>query len=49
VAAFSLADVTRPYCDPSNHWLQGHAIWHRLTAASLCAMFRFYERLEAGD
>jgi hypothetical protein len=45
-AAFSLADVTRAFCDPANHWLQGHAIWHVLTAASLYAMFRFYERLE---
>jgi len=48
-AAFSLADVTRAYCDPTNHWLQGHAIWHLLTAASLYAMFCFYEALEAGD
>ena len=45
-AAFSLADVTRAFCDPTNHWLQGHAIWHLLTAASLYAMFRFYEALE---
>lgn len=45
-AAFSLADVTRAFCDPANHWLQGHAIWHVLPAASLYAMFRFYETLE---
>jgi hypothetical protein len=47
-AAFSLADVTRAFCDPTDHWLQGHAIWHVLTAASLYAMFRFYESLEVG-
>jgi hypothetical protein len=46
-AAFSLADLTRSFCDPGNHWLQGHAFWHLLTAASLYAMFRFYEGLEA--
>jgi hypothetical protein len=42
----SLADVTRTFCDPTNHWLQGHAIWHVLSAASLYAMFRFYEGIE---
>ena len=45
-AAFSLADVTRAFCDPANHWLRGHAIWHLLTAASLYAMFRFYAEIE---
>jgi hypothetical protein len=45
-ALFSLADVTRTFCDPTNHWLQGHAIWHVLSAASLYAMFRFYEGIE---
>jgi len=45
-AAFSLADLTRAFCDPSNHWVQGHAIWHLLSAASLYAMFRFYEGVE---
>jgi len=46
-AAFSLADLTRVFCDPSNHWIQGHALWHLLTAASLYAMFRFYEGIES--
>jgi hypothetical protein len=45
-AAFSLADVTRTFCDPQSHWLQGHALWHVLSAASLYAMFRFYEGIE---
>ncbi len=44
-ASFSLADLTRTWCDPSNHWLQGHAIWHVLTAAALYAFFRFYGQL----
>jgi len=35
------------FCDPSNHWIQGHALWHLLTAASLYAMFRFYEGIES--
>jgi hypothetical protein len=44
-AAASLADVTRAWCDPANHWLQGHALWHGLSAASLLALFAFYRRL----
>lgn len=47
-AFFSLLDVTRTWCDPDDHWLQGHALWHLLSAASLLALFGFYGRLEAG-
>jgi hypothetical protein len=43
----SLLDVTRAACDPSNHWLQGHAIWHLLSALALAAFFRFYAALPA--
>lgn len=43
-AACSLADVTRSWCDP-DHWLQGHALWHLLSAASLLALFHFYARM----
>jgi hypothetical protein len=42
----SLADVTRAACDPES-WLQGHALWHVLSALALAALFRFYERLPA--
>jgi hypothetical protein len=42
----SLLDVTRVWCDPTNHWLQGHATWHILTAIALFAFFRFYASLE---
>ena len=45
-AVFSGLDVTRTWCDPSNHWLQGHALWHLLTAASLYALFRFTAALD---
>lgn len=44
-AAFSLVDVTRVWCDPANHWLQGHAFWHVLSAAALYALFRFYRQI----
>jgi hypothetical protein len=42
-AVCSLLDVTRVWCDPTNHWIQGHAAWHLLSAASLVMLFRFYE------
>jgi hypothetical protein len=47
-AVCSALDVTRVWCDPQNHWLQGHAAWHVLTAASLFALYRFYEGLPPG-
>ena len=45
-ALASLADVTRAACDPQS-WLQGHALWHVLSALALAAFFRFYARLPA--
>jgi hypothetical protein len=41
-ATFSVLDVTRTWCDPTNHWIQGHALWHVLTALALGAAFRFH-------
>lgn len=37
-----LADKTRLWCDPHNHVLNGHAVWHLATSACL-ALFFFYE------
>ncbi|MBC7754438.1 MAG: hypothetical protein H7Z71_09390 [Moraxellaceae bacterium] len=31
-AGFSYADISRLFCHPSNHVIQGHAIWHLLCA-----------------
>lgn len=44
-AVFSALDVSRIFCDPDNHWLQGHAIWHVLSAASVFALFLFYREV----
>jgi hypothetical protein len=41
-AAFSLADVTRAWCDPDDPWRQGHAFWHVLSATALVLLTRFY-------
>ena len=46
-ALCSALDVSRVACDPRNHWLQGHAVWHVLTALALLAFFQFYAALPA--
>ena len=45
-AACSVADVTRAWCAPDNHWLQGHAAWHVLSALALLFTARHHARLE---
>lgn len=42
---FSLLDLTRAWCDPLDHVLQGHAVWHVVSAASLVFVFRHYAAL----
>jgi len=42
---FSLLDLTRVWCDPRDHLLQGHAVWHVVSAASLVFVFRHYHHL----
>jgi len=46
-ATFSALDLSRVFCDPSDHILQGHAIWHVLTAASLWVLGLYYARQPA--
>jgi hypothetical protein len=41
-AVCSALDVTRRWCDPTNHFLQGHAVWHVLSAFSLLAAYYHY-------
>jgi hypothetical protein len=45
-AVFSVLDVTRIWCDPAHPFLQGHAIWHVLSAASLLAAYFHYRQFE---
>jgi hypothetical protein len=44
---FSALDVTRVWCDPWHPFLQGHAIWHLLSALSLGAAYLHYRQFEA--
>ena len=40
-------DHTDFACNPDNHWLQFHAIWHILTAGAFVAAWRFHEGIDA--
>lgn len=40
--AIWVTDITGVLCDPDNHWLTGHAVWHLLNALSIERIYRFY-------
>jgi len=41
-----LMDLHGPLCDPDNHLVTGHAVWHVLTALSLAFFYRFQEQVQ---
>jgi hypothetical protein len=41
-ALCSLSDFKRWYCDPDNHFLQGHALWHLVSGISIYCLWRHY-------
>ena len=45
-AVFSVLDVSRVWCDPHHPYLQGHAIWHVLSALALLAAYLHYRQFE---
>jgi hypothetical protein len=45
--AIWLLDIHGPLCDPDNHLVTGHAVWHVLTALAVLCFFCFHERLRA--
>jgi hypothetical protein len=44
---FSILDHERILCDPQNHWLQGHALWHLIAAVALLASFIHHRQFDA--
>lgn len=42
-------DVTKVACDPNNHFVQGHAIWHLMTSFCFPLLYRFYRQFEEND
>jgi len=37
-------DISKTVCDPHNHIINGHAIWHLLNAGAIYFIFRFYSQ-----
>ena len=54
IAGFVLAftiwglDARRIICNPDNHWIQGHAIWHILNAYNIYFIYKFHRQFIAG-
>ena len=42
--AFTLLDVTRTWCDPHNHVLQGHALWHVFNSITIFFIYKYFEQ-----
>jgi hypothetical protein len=42
--AFWWLDLLGVFCDPDNHFLQGHAIWHVFNSAVFYFLYRFYSK-----
>ncbi len=47
----SLLDAARVswICDPTNHWFQGHALWHILSAIGLTFAYKHYEQFKFSE
>ena len=43
-AVCSFLDASGRWCAPDNHWIQGHAFWHMLSALSLAVLFHHYRQ-----
>lgn len=39
-------DKARLLCDPGNHWISGHGVWHLLNALALYFVYLFYRQFE---
>jgi hypothetical protein len=40
--AFSFMDHTRIFCEPDNHFIQGHALWHTIAGIAMYTIYRHY-------
>lgn len=43
-AGFSYSDHSRLFCDPTNHFVQGHAIWHFFCAVGTAFSYFVYSK-----
>lgn len=37
-------DVTKKFCQPDNHFISGHALWHIFTSVSFIPFYEFYKQ-----
>jgi len=44
---FSALDVSRTWCDPDNHWLQGHALWHLFSAIGVTMVYLHHSQFDS--
>lgn len=42
-------DLTKLWCDPSNHVLNGHAVWHLMVGTTFYFIYRFYTQFKDID
>jgi hypothetical protein len=40
----SIADLTRVWCNPDNHLVNGHSMWHILTSIVLYLLFKYHSQ-----
>jgi hypothetical protein len=45
--AFWILDSDHKLCDPTNHFMNGHAAWHLLNAVSIYALYEYYRQFGA--
>lgn len=43
-----VADIQKFWCNPDNHWFNGHVVWHLLSALVVLFLYRFYDEM-VGD
>lgn len=42
-------DFLKLVCDSTNHWVNGHAMWHVLGAAGVYVLYRFYSGIDRAE
>ncbi len=45
-AVFSALDVSRTWCWPDNHFLQGHSVWHVLSATAVAIAYHHQKQFK---
>jgi len=39
-------DIRGIWCDPDNHWIQGHAVWHLFNAICIYFIYKFHSQFK---